>query len=263
MMSKQAKKQKVDDDKETTELKRLIEIIPKEEEVAIDAILLAVRTLIITWKIHKEGEKSYYQIQRAGGKTQTYLVFGHMLRTFDKEDLEDLWKLVKAKYGSTRPVEDYDLVLWNDLKNMFKPNIEDTIWRRQDGYKVIEWRLYDSCGVQFLRMQSVQIFMLVEKTYPLTPPTLTIMLNRKLKSDHYNEILLLLKFKLLLLLKDSTIDDLQGKDTKCAASEKLMLPEEVTTASASYNYLKIRVNAARRLQLSEFVFIYDKYRKDS
>ncbi|GKC23217.1 hypothetical protein Tco_1025367 [Tanacetum coccineum] len=53
-----------------------------------------------------------------------------------KEDLEDLWKLVKAKYGSTRPVEDLDLVLWNDLKNMFEPNVEDTIWRKQDGYKV-------------------------------------------------------------------------------------------------------------------------------
>ncbi|GJX41591.1 hypothetical protein Tco_0256581 [Tanacetum coccineum] len=84
-----AKKQKVDDDTNTTKLNELIEIIPNEEEVAIDAIPLAVRTLFISWKIHKEGKKSYYHIFKAGGKTQ-YLVFSHMLRTFDKEDLEDL-----------------------------------------------------------------------------------------------------------------------------------------------------------------------------
>ncbi|GJU26739.1 hypothetical protein Tco_1165360 [Tanacetum coccineum] len=31
---------------------------------------------------------------------------------FDKEDLETLWKLVKAKHGSTRPEEGYERVLW-------------------------------------------------------------------------------------------------------------------------------------------------------
>ncbi|GJW22281.1 hypothetical protein Tco_0032903 [Tanacetum coccineum] len=35
-----------------------------------------------------------------------------MLKSFDMEDLEDLYKLVKAKYESTRPVEDLDLLLW-------------------------------------------------------------------------------------------------------------------------------------------------------
>ncbi|GKD64607.1 hypothetical protein Tco_1306715 [Tanacetum coccineum] len=38
------KKQKVEDDKETTEIKKLMEIIPDEEEVAIDAIPLAVKS---------------------------------------------------------------------------------------------------------------------------------------------------------------------------------------------------------------------------
>nr|GEW99374.1 putative ribonuclease H-like domain-containing protein [Tanacetum cinerariifolium] len=39
-----SKKQKVNDDKETTELKKLMEIIPDKEEVAIDAIPLAVKS---------------------------------------------------------------------------------------------------------------------------------------------------------------------------------------------------------------------------
>nr|GEV22153.1 hypothetical protein [Tanacetum cinerariifolium] len=44
-----------------------------------------------------------------------------------KEDLKDLYNLVKDKYGSTRPVEDLDLLLWGDLKTMFEPHIKDQI----------------------------------------------------------------------------------------------------------------------------------------
>ncbi|GKF84797.1 hypothetical protein Tco_0249695 [Tanacetum coccineum] len=128
-----AKKQKVEDNKETTKLKKLMEIIlDEEEEVAIDAIPLAVKSLrIVDWKIHKEGKKSYYQIIRADGKSQMYKIFSQILKSFDREDLEDLYKLVKARYGSTRPVESMDYLLWNDLKTMFKPHAEDAIWRNQ------------------------------------------------------------------------------------------------------------------------------------
>ncbi|GJX11490.1 retrovirus-related pol polyprotein from transposon TNT 1-94 [Tanacetum coccineum] len=120
------KKQKVDKDKETVELKSLMEVIPDEEEVAVDAIPLATKTpSIIDYKIYKEGKKSYYQISRADGSSKMYLVFTHMLKSFDREDLETLYKLVKAKYGSRRPVEDLDLVLYGDLKTMFDPYVED------------------------------------------------------------------------------------------------------------------------------------------
>ncbi|GKC38911.1 hypothetical protein Tco_1051295, partial [Tanacetum coccineum] len=107
-----AKKQKVDEDKETAELQRLIEVIPDEEEVAIDAVPLATKPpTIVNWKIHKEGKKSYYQIIRADGKSQMYRVFSQMLKSFSRENLEDLYKLVKAKYRLTRLVEDLDLIL--------------------------------------------------------------------------------------------------------------------------------------------------------
>ncbi|GJV34579.1 retrovirus-related pol polyprotein from transposon TNT 1-94 [Tanacetum coccineum] len=112
LIQENAKKQKVEDDKETVELKQCLEIIPNEEEVTIDAIPLAVKSpSIVGWKIHKEGRKSYYQIMRADGKSQMYMIFSHMLKSFNREDLEDLYKLVKAKYKSTRPVEDLDLLL--------------------------------------------------------------------------------------------------------------------------------------------------------
>ncbi|GJZ96338.1 hypothetical protein Tco_0668672 [Tanacetum coccineum] len=93
------------------------------------------------------------------------LAVNHMLKSFDREDLETLYKLVKAKYESTRPMEDLDLVLWNDLKTMFKPHVEDNI------------------------------YMLVEKKYTLTPSTLTMMLEKKLRIDYESEMAYqLLKF---------------------------------------------------------------------
>ncbi|GJX47413.1 retrovirus-related pol polyprotein from transposon TNT 1-94 [Tanacetum coccineum] len=82
------KKQKIDNDQEEAEMKKLIEVISDEEEVAIDVIPLATKPLSI------------------------------MLRDFDREDLETLWKLVKAKHGSTRPEEGYERVLWGDLRTM-------------------------------------------------------------------------------------------------------------------------------------------------
>ncbi|GJX68472.1 putative reverse transcriptase domain-containing protein [Tanacetum coccineum] len=152
------KKQKVDEDKETKELKSLMEVIPDEEEVAVDAIPLATKPpTIVDWKIHKEGKKSYYQIIRADGSSKMYLVFSHMLKSFDREDLETLYKLVKAKYGSTRPVEDLDLVLYGDMKTMFDLYVVDQVSKNQSDYRVLEWKLYDSCGVHSLRKQNVHI----------------------------------------------------------------------------------------------------------
>nr|GEX52643.1 retrovirus-related Pol polyprotein from transposon TNT 1-94 [Tanacetum cinerariifolium] len=142
-----SKKQKVDDEKEMSKLKELMEIILNEKDVAIDAIPLAV-----------------------------------------KEDLEDLYNLVKAKYGSRRPVEDLDLLLRGDLKNMFEPHVEDQVWKKQHGYIVLEWKLYEFCGVHSLRMKFVHIYMLVEKKYPLTALTLIDMLNKKLQDDHLTEM---------------------------------------------------------------------------
>ncbi|GJW33793.1 hypothetical protein Tco_0053825 [Tanacetum coccineum] len=160
-----------------------------EEEVAIDVVPLATKPpTIVVWKIHEEGKKSYYQIIRADGKSQIYRVFSQMHKSFSMEDLEDLYKLVKAKYRSTRPVEDLDLILYGDLKTMFEPHVEDQFWKNQDNYNVLDWKLYDSCRVHSLRMQHVYIHMLVEKKYPLTPSIITDMLNKKLQCDHFSEM---------------------------------------------------------------------------
>ncbi|GKA64690.1 hypothetical protein Tco_0764397 [Tanacetum coccineum] len=163
----------VDNDQEAAKIKELMEIVPDKEEVAINDFL-----------------------RLADGSLKMYLVFSHMLKSFDREDLETLWKLVKAKHGSTRPEEGYERVLWGDLKVMFEPHVEDTVWRNQQDYRVLEWKLYDSYGVYFLRMQHMQIYMLAEKKYYLTPAIITNMLNKKLQCDHFSEM----TYQLLKLL---------------------------------------------------------------
>ncbi|GKD24676.1 hypothetical protein Tco_1230890 [Tanacetum coccineum] len=102
----------------------------------------------------------------------------------DREDLETLWKLVKAKHGLTRPEKAYEKVLWGDLKVMFEPDVESEVWRNLQGHKVTVWKLFSSSRVHFVRFQNLHIFMLVEKRYPLTPTKITEMLNKKLQADH-------------------------------------------------------------------------------
>ncbi|GJX37124.1 reverse transcriptase domain-containing protein [Tanacetum coccineum] len=91
------KKQKVGEDKEIIKLQRLTKVVPDKEEVEIDVIPLATKPLsIVDYKIHKEGKKTYYQIIRADGSSKMYLVFSHMLKSFGREDLETLWKLIHS-----------------------------------------------------------------------------------------------------------------------------------------------------------------------
>ncbi|GJZ83714.1 putative ribonuclease H-like domain-containing protein [Tanacetum coccineum] len=135
-----AKKQKIYDDQEAAKMKELMDIVPDEEEVAIDAIPLDTKPpSIVDWKIIKEGKINNFQIIRADRSSKRYSSFIQMLKSFNREDLETLWKLVKAKHGSTRPEEGCERVLW-------------------------------------------------EKKYPLTPATITEMLNKKLQADHWNEM---------------------------------------------------------------------------
>ncbi|GKC90433.1 hypothetical protein Tco_1151082 [Tanacetum coccineum] len=71
--------------------KRASTELEQEKEVAIDAIPLETKPpSIVDYKIHKERKKTYYQIIRADGSLKMYLVLSHMLKSFDREDLETM-----------------------------------------------------------------------------------------------------------------------------------------------------------------------------
>ncbi|GJX83021.1 hypothetical protein Tco_0332502 [Tanacetum coccineum] len=85
LQQESAKKQKMDDDKEKEELKQCFEIVPDDgDDVTIDATPLFVKIPI----------------------------------NFDREDLEVLWRIVKARFKKTNPVDYMDIFLHLNLKNM-------------------------------------------------------------------------------------------------------------------------------------------------
>nr|GEY46783.1 hypothetical protein [Tanacetum cinerariifolium] len=164
----------VDSDQEEEKMKRYMNIVP-DDEIAIDDIPLATKPpIIVDCKIIKEGKISSYHIIRADG-------------------------------SSKRTEEAYERVLQSDLKVMFEPNIESALWRKLQGNKLTVWKLLSSCEVHFVRFQNLHIFMLVEKRYPLTPATITKMLNMKLQADHWNEICYQL-LKLMLKQQKKCLD---------------------------------------------------------
>ncbi|GJS76918.1 hypothetical protein Tco_0726799 [Tanacetum coccineum] len=125
---------------------------------------------------------------RADGSSKNYKIFSEMLDDFNRQDVIDLHRLVNERYETTSP-EGYDLLLWGDLKTLFEPNEEDEIWKNQQDYNLISWRLFDSCGVHVLLMNTgVAIHMMIEKKYPLTQEMLSRMLNRRLEVDYESEM---------------------------------------------------------------------------
>nr|GFA64511.1 hypothetical protein [Tanacetum cinerariifolium] len=91
-----AKRMKTSEDVSEEELKGMIQLVPLEE-VYVEA--LQVKHPIIDWEIHSERKREYWKIIRLGGHTAVYQFFVDMLKQFDKEDLYQLWTLVKETFS--------------------------------------------------------------------------------------------------------------------------------------------------------------------
>ncbi|GKF45784.1 hypothetical protein Tco_0135586 [Tanacetum coccineum] len=76
-----------------------------------------------------------------------------------------------------------------ELKRLFEPDTDDELWKLQKHIHDLTWRLYDLCGVHHVSIEKgIDIYMLVEKEYPLSKGTLTQMLVAKLLVDQDNEM---------------------------------------------------------------------------
>ncbi|GJV93151.1 hypothetical protein Tco_1540964 [Tanacetum coccineum] len=200
------KKHKLQDDAEKKELRACLDKV-QGDDIAIDVESLATKYLIVDWKTHiLTKNMMYYQIIRAVGSSKNYKIFSEMLNEFDRQDVMDLHRLVKERYDTASPKGD-DLLLWGDLKTLFEPCEEDEVWRNQQGYNLISWRLFDSCGVHVLLMDNgIAIHMMIEKKYPLTQEMLSRMLNRRLEVDHESEMAFeLLRFARSQLKKEGLL----------------------------------------------------------
>nr|GFA75886.1 hypothetical protein [Tanacetum cinerariifolium] len=168
-------------------IKEMMQLVPVED-VYVQA--LQVKHPIIDWKVYSEGQRSYWQIIRLGGSSACYQFFVDLLRQLDREDLNQLWDLVK-EYLSIRPASsDKEIELWVELKRMYKPNPEDQLWTLTQNYMhaPVEWKLYDLSGVHHVTVKDIEIFMLVEKDYPLRRGLALMMISYRLQVENYSQM---------------------------------------------------------------------------
>ncbi|GKB47296.1 hypothetical protein Tco_0898049, partial [Tanacetum coccineum] len=167
------------------QLQQLIIIVP-EEGMNIEA--LQTKYPIIDWEVYTKDSRKYYKIIRVGNHTKVYQIFEDILKNFDRDDLVKLWSLVHERFNSTKPTKDKERELWVELKRLFEPDDDGTLWKLQTYmHDPLKWRLYDTCVVHYVSTErGHDIFMLVEKDYPLTRALMTLMLCNKLQVDEYS-----------------------------------------------------------------------------
>ncbi|GJS40114.1 putative ribonuclease H-like domain-containing protein [Tanacetum coccineum] len=177
--SKRQKKEKeiADYEEEKDELRMWLTVVPDEKEF-VDPEILHTKFPKVDWESQSLGNMHAYKIIRADGNTSYHKTFKSMLKSFDRHDLEVLHRLVMERFKDNTP-EGYNLMLWGDLKILVDPEQDDDIWKNQNQWKLISWKLYETCRVHTLMVDGtlMTIHMFVEKKYPLTKETLQKMLN--------------------------------------------------------------------------------------
>ncbi|GKB82441.1 hypothetical protein Tco_0949336 [Tanacetum coccineum] len=108
------KRQKMEEDAEKEELKGFLDIIPREE-VPIEVESLFTKFPVVDWKTCVLTKNfMYYQVFRGDGSSKNYKILSEMLEDFDRQDVEELYRLVKEKYSAFR-MEGFDLMLEKEL----------------------------------------------------------------------------------------------------------------------------------------------------
>ncbi|GJR42989.1 putative ribonuclease H-like domain-containing protein [Tanacetum coccineum] len=143
---------------------------------------------IVKWQIIKTGKRGAYQIIREDNTDVVYVNFPGLLNDLTRDDLKELYRLMMLKYGDNRPEEEFERVLWGDLKTMFDPpSEEDAIWKLPHQQQILNWRYFHSCSVHCLTVEAAHIYMLTEVKYPLPPRVCKAMLEKKLLGDRKDE----------------------------------------------------------------------------
>ncbi|GJV38585.1 hypothetical protein Tco_1411062 [Tanacetum coccineum] len=144
---------------------------------------------IVKWQILKTGKIRSYHFHQGDPLDVVYVNFPGLLNDLTRDDLKELYRLMMLKYGDSRPEEEYERVLWGDLKTMFDPpSTEDAVWSLTHQQKVLSWRYFHSCVVHCLTLEAAHIYMLTEVKYPLPSRVCQAMLEKRLIGDRKDEV---------------------------------------------------------------------------
>nr|GEW00517.1 hypothetical protein [Tanacetum cinerariifolium] len=145
-----------------------------------------------------------------------------------KEMIWSLLKtLVKESLSIKPPTSDKEMELWVELKRLYEPDDEDQLWTHTQNlmHDLVEWKLYDTCGVHHVTSKDKEIFMLVEKDYPLRKGLALVMISYKLQVENYSQMANDLNLK---IYKIANYPSQQGIPTACY---RVPTAREVPTAS--------------------------------
>nr|GEX18509.1 synaptobrevin, longin-like domain protein [Tanacetum cinerariifolium] len=86
-----------------------------------------------------------------------------------KHTIIDWKRLVKETLSTRPPTSNKEMELWVELSRLYEPDEADQLWTQTQNlmHAPVEWKLYDSCGVHHVTYKDKEIFMLMEKDYPL------------------------------------------------------------------------------------------------
>nr|GFB36057.1 hypothetical protein [Tanacetum cinerariifolium] len=110
------------------------------------------------------------------------------IKEIDREDLNQLWALVKETLSIRPATDEKEMKLWVELKRLYEPDVIYHIWTHTQHiiHAPVEWRLYVTCRVHHVMFKDLEIFMLVEKNYPLRKALALVMICYKMQVENYS-----------------------------------------------------------------------------
>ncbi|GKF36157.1 hypothetical protein Tco_0112915 [Tanacetum coccineum] len=83
------------------------------KKISVDS--LSIKYPIVDWKTYILSKTfMYYKIIKGDGSSKNYKILSEMLDDFDRQDVVDLYRLVKERYSSSKP-EVYILLMQNGI----------------------------------------------------------------------------------------------------------------------------------------------------
>nr|GFA12148.1 hypothetical protein [Tanacetum cinerariifolium] len=134
LAQKETKRRKLSEEaQEDEDLRKRLEVVEDEDDdVFVEATPLAQKVPVVDYQIVLIDNKPRYKIIRADNTHQLYISFTTLLKNFDREDFETLWRMVRDRFSTSKPTNFSDEYLLLTLKIMFEePDGQDAIWRNQ------------------------------------------------------------------------------------------------------------------------------------
>ncbi|GJW46232.1 hypothetical protein Tco_0077878 [Tanacetum coccineum] len=91
-------------------------------------------------------------------------------QVISRDDLTELYRIVMNRYGMDGPEDELEKVFWKTAKDIKFGDIDEV-----------------HVGTLFLNLESMDIYMLIERTYPLSAEMCKVMLDKKLQGGKPDE----------------------------------------------------------------------------